>query len=74
MALSLSYSKSLSYVNGVKRSRKMRFTLVKTQFPKNILNEIASVPVDRGIPAWVIPDQKLEGLIPEIIPWMSVPK
>jgi len=30
--------------------------------------------VDGGIPAWVIHDQSLEGLIPEIVTWMAVPK
>jgi RHS repeat-associated protein len=50
------------------------YTLVKTQVPNNILNGISPTFVDGGIPAWVIHDQSLEGLIPEIVTWMAVPK
>jgi hypothetical protein len=50
------------------------YTLVKTQVPNNILNGIPPALVDGGIPAWVIHDQSLERLIPEIVTWMAVPK
>jgi len=50
------------------------YTLIRTQVPNNILNGTPPTFVDGGIPAWVIPDQKLEGLIPEIMTWMAVPK
>ena len=50
------------------------YTLVKTQVPNNILSGIPPTFVDGGIPAWVIHDQSLEGLIPEIVSWMAVPK
>ncbi len=50
------------------------YTVVKTQATSNILEGIQGATVDGGIPAWVIPDQKLEGLVPEIMNWMGVPK
>ena len=50
------------------------YTLIRTQVPNNILNGISPTFVDGGIPAWVIHDQRLEGLIPEIVTWMAVPK
>ncbi|MDP1609355.1 MAG: RHS repeat-associated core domain-containing protein [Chlamydiales bacterium] len=50
------------------------YTLVRTQVPNNILNGIPPTLVDGGIPAWVIHDRNLEGLIPEIITWMTIPK
>lgn len=49
------------------------YTLIRTQVPNSAINR-ASTLVDGGIPAWVISDQQLEGLIPEVLHWMVVPK
>ena len=50
------------------------YTLIKTRTSNNIFDGVSPALVDRGIPAWVIPDQRLEGLIPEVMNWMAVPK
>lgn len=50
------------------------YTLIKTQVPNNIFNGISPTLVDGGIPACVIHDRELQGLVPEIMTWMAVPK
>ncbi|MEI8365576.1 MAG: DUF6531 domain-containing protein [Parachlamydiaceae bacterium] len=50
------------------------YTLTRTSIPNNMLNGMPPTPVDGGIPAMVISDRMLEGLIPEIMTWMAIPK
>jgi hypothetical protein len=50
------------------------YTLVKTETPDSIFDGLESVMVDRGITAWVIPDDRLSGLTPEIINYMPIPE
>ncbi len=50
------------------------YTLVRTRIQSDFFNGLPPTSVDGGIPAWVVPDHKLEGLIPEIVQWMAVPK
>jgi RHS repeat-associated protein len=50
------------------------YTLIQTQAPKSILEGLSPATVDRGIPAWVVPNARLQGLTPEVINWMAIPK
>lgn len=50
------------------------YTLTSTRTSKSILDGLSSATVDRGIPAWVVPEERLEGLVPEILNWMPIPK
>lgn len=49
------------------------YTLVQTQVPKSIFEGLSPVTVDGGIPAWVIPNERLQGLIPEILDYIQIP-
>lgn len=50
------------------------YTLIQTKVRKSIFEGLSPAVVDRGIPAWVLPDERLVGLRPEILNWMAVPK
>lgn len=47
------------------------YTIVKTKVPKSSLP--SPVSVDRGIPAYVVPDKALQGLKPEVLNSMPIP-
>ena len=49
------------------------YTLVETRAPSSILNGLTSATVDRGIPAWVVPDSRLPGLVPRVLDRMPMP-
>ncbi|CAN0640349.1 filamentous hemagglutinin N-terminal domain-containing protein [Burkholderia cepacia] len=49
------------------------YTTITTQVPNSILNGIEPVTVDRGIPAYVIPNDLLKGLVPSIGNSMGIP-
>ncbi|UOB60234.1 filamentous hemagglutinin N-terminal domain-containing protein [Burkholderia pyrrocinia] len=49
------------------------YTTITTQVPNSILNGIEPVTVDRGIPAYVIPNDLLKGLVPSIGSSMGIP-
>ncbi|MDD5276204.1 MAG: RHS repeat-associated core domain-containing protein, partial [Methylovulum sp.] len=49
------------------------YTLIQTQAPKNIFEGLSPATVDRGIPAWVIPNERLPGLTPKMLNYMSIP-
>ncbi|WP_206002150.1 DUF637 domain-containing protein [Paraburkholderia antibiotica] len=49
------------------------YTTVTTQIPNSILNGIEPVSVDRGIPAYVVPNNLLPGLKPGISGSMAIP-
>ncbi|MCP3995478.1 MAG: RHS repeat-associated core domain-containing protein [bacterium] len=48
------------------------YTTIRTQIPRSHLP--ASVDVDGGIPAYVIPDDTLPSLVPEILSSMPIPR
>jgi hypothetical protein len=51
------------------------YTIVKTQVPESVLARPGiSATVDRGIPAYVLPDDVLPGLRPEILNHSPVPR
>jgi hypothetical protein len=50
------------------------YALIRTQVPYKVLEGLTPATVDRGIPAWVVPNEQLQGLTPEILNWMAVPK
>lgn len=50
------------------------YTLMRTDFPTTILRTIDQIPVDGGIPAWVVPNEYLNGLIPEVLDYMPIPQ
>lgn len=50
------------------------YTLIQTQVPKKAFEGLSPATVDRGIPAWVIPNERLQGLAPEVLDWMPISK
>lgn len=50
------------------------YTLVEVQVSNTTFKGLSCVTVDRGIPAWVIPNERLAGLTPIIHDWMAIPK
>ncbi len=58
----------------VKGFRDPPYTIVGTQVPRSVLGQPGiSAVVDRGIPAYVIPNESLPGLVPEIWNYSPVP-
>lgn len=49
------------------------YTLIRTDVPNSIFRGLTPVSVDRGIPAWVIPNDRLPGLIPKYLDSMPIP-
>jgi hypothetical protein len=49
------------------------YTLIRTQAPLNTFDNLVPAVVDRGIPAWVIPNERLPLLKPEILDTMPIP-
>lgn len=50
------------------------YTIVKSQVPLSVLNQPGiSAAVDRGIPAYVLPNKDLPGLIPQVLNYSPVP-
>uniref|UniRef100_UPI0014856212 hypothetical protein n=1 Tax=Chitinivorax sp. B TaxID=2502235 RepID=UPI0014856212 len=49
------------------------YTLIETRVPDSIFNGLSPAMVDRGIPAWVIPTERLQGLTPTILDSMPIP-
>jgi RHS repeat-associated protein len=49
------------------------YTLVQTQVRKSVLDGLVPATVDRGIPAYVIPNSRLPGLVPKIMDSMPLP-
>lgn len=48
------------------------YTTIKTQVPRSSLP--SPVSVDGGIPAYVIPDNALPGLLPSVLDSMAIPR
>jgi hypothetical protein len=49
------------------------YTIIKTEVPNTIFEGLTPATVDRGIPAWVVPNNRLPGLTPIIEPSMPIP-
>jgi len=49
------------------------YTTITTQIPSSVLNGIAPVTVDGGIPAYVVPNELLPGLKPSVSGSMALP-
>jgi filamentous hemagglutinin len=49
------------------------YTIIKVEVPSSIFKGLVPASVDRGIPAWVIPNNRLPGLAPVIEPAMPIP-
>lgn len=49
------------------------YTLIKTEVPNSAFQGLSPATVDRGIPAWVIPNNRLPGLTPVVQPSMPIP-
>lgn len=49
------------------------YTIIKTEVPNTTFNGLTPATVDRGIPAWVIPNNRLPGLMPLVEPTMPIP-
>lgn len=50
------------------------YTIVQTQVPRRVLNQPGiSATVDRGILAYIIPNQDLPGLVPQILNYSPLP-
>ncbi|WP_157966674.1 hypothetical protein, partial [Fastidiosibacter lacustris] len=50
------------------------YTIVKSQVPRSVLNQPGiSATVDRGIPACVLPNKNLPGLVPQVLNYSPVP-
>ncbi len=50
------------------------YTLIQTRVPNSIFEGLTPATVDRGIPAWVIPNNRLPGLTPKVLPTMPIPR
>lgn len=50
------------------------YTTITTRIPNSVLQGIAPVTVDGGIPAYVVPNQYLPGLRPSVSGSMALPK
>jgi len=49
------------------------YTLIRTEAPSGLLQQLAVQAVDRGIAAVVVPNQALPGLIPQIVHYFPLP-
>jgi hypothetical protein len=49
------------------------YSLVQTRVPNSIFEGLSLATVDRGIPAWVIPSERLPGLTPNVMNYMLIP-
>jgi hypothetical protein len=49
------------------------YSLVQTRVPNSIFEGLSPATVDRGIPAWVIPSERLPGLTPNVMNYMPIP-
>ena len=50
------------------------YTLIQTRVPNSILEGLIPASVDvGGIPAWVVPNDRLRGLVPHVLPTMPIP-
>jgi len=50
------------------------YTLIETRVPDSIFRGLTPATVDRGIPAWVIPTDRLPGLTPRVLDSMPIPR
>lgn len=50
------------------------YTIVQTQVPNSVLGGLSSATVDRGVPAWVLPNNRLPGLTPTVNSTMPIPR
>ena len=48
------------------------YTIIKTTVPDSIFEGLTPATVDRGIPAWVIPNSRLPGLTPQVLDYMPI--
>ena len=49
------------------------YTLIRTEAPSDLLQQLEIQAVDRGIPAVVVPNQALPGLTPQILHYFPLP-
>ena len=49
------------------------YTLIETRVPISTMKGLSPATVDRGIPAWVIPNEGLKGLLPKVLDSMPIP-
>lgn len=49
------------------------YTVIKADVPQTIIRDLPPSSVDRGIPAWVIPNDRLHGIKPEIMNYSPLP-
>jgi RHS repeat-associated protein len=50
------------------------YTLIQTSVPNSIFSGLQPAIVDRGIPTWVIPNDRLPGLVPQVLNTMPIPR
>ncbi|TKR30347.1 RHS repeat-associated core domain-containing protein [Luteimonas gilva] len=49
------------------------YTIIQTTTPRGVLNGLNPASVDRGIPAWVIPNNRLQTLKPVVLDYAPLP-
>ncbi|OYU53316.1 MAG: hypothetical protein CFE27_00085 [Alphaproteobacteria bacterium PA1] len=49
------------------------YTIIRTDVPNSIFRGLSPAAVDRGIPAWVIPTDRLPGLVPHVMDHSPLP-
>jgi len=49
------------------------YTLIRTEVPTSVLQQLSIQVVDGGVPAVVIPNQVLPGLMPQILSYFPLP-
>jgi RHS repeat-associated protein len=58
----------------VNRFRDPPYTIVQTVVPNSTLNGLLPATVDRGITAWVIPNNRLPGMTPNVLNQSPIPR
>jgi hypothetical protein len=49
------------------------YTIIRTKVPNGIFKGLVPAEVDRGIRAWVIPTDRLPGLVPRVLNYSPLP-
>ena len=49
------------------------YTLIRTEVSTSVLEQLSIQVVDRGVPAVVVPNQVLSGLMPQIVSYFPLP-
>lgn len=57
----------------VKSFGDLPYAIIKIDIPESVLRDLSPASVDRGIPAWVIPNNRIIGISPAIMDHSPIP-